>query len=703
MAELDSKNSPSVMPASSPSSPPPSSSSSRPSHVWTTDSLFEDYLTIRLPFPSLSNLRSLIDELKEEFCPADSTLTIPDLSYFSADRLGVRLDANLRFEDLDKGFKRRAYQICNLKNLCEKANLFDDDAGAKDDLNRIFYVLNESYNKIKGDSLLYHLLDEVRTIVIPSQFQYEHVLNFDAAKLSSFQKLLVFVSRELRTAQFRMINDCLHEQIVMERVVTDEGETAVEYELTHAWKPAETKTLRDFLNAKIQRETNWEMWVHFTNPHDNGDKLISHLTITDQLDCPKLKRNRYLWSWRDGLYNAQYDMFFPFSRRQEWSRLAEEIQTHRLSLGWEGYVCLPPTNLDVAVTFFDRDFGLEISPETETEGGERWYDPSLLEATKFESILTTQKLSPETIDFVYMMLARLFFPVNQLDKWQVVLFIKGVAGSGKSTIAQLVRSLYPKECVTTLSSNMERQFGLSAIYNGLICVCSEVREDFALDQGEFQQIISGEEVQISVKNKTAFSHVWDTPLLLLGNQLFKYSDASGSITRRIAMIEFNEQVKKSQSDPLLMEKLQTELSIVMRKGVWLYHKFVRTHARADFWSFAPPQMREFHNNVRSAVDTLVSFLESKCLTFGNNHDIHFMPLSDFKQMYFSHVIRDGGAKPQWKRDHYQTVFNENNLYIETKRRKRTYQGVDMVCEWVIGCCPLDTGDSANAMMMQGAM
>lgn len=665
------------------------------SSVWTVDHLLEDHNSIRLPPPSHENLLHMIEELREEFLPTDNVVGVSDLIHWMAERLGVSVESELRFDDLDKGFKRRAYQICNLFNLCVKTSLFDEDAEARDTINRIFYVVIGTYRAIKENSFVFNMIDDARMITIPSDFQWDHLLNSDTTKMTSFQKLLIFVSQELRTAQFRMIDDTLHEQIFKEKPVlvrTEEGEmeSVVEYEPTHAWKPAETKTLRDFINSKIQKETNFEYWMHLTNPHDNGDKLISHLTVTDQVDCPKLQRNRYLWSWKDGLYNVKYDMFFPFSKRAHWPRLAAEIQTHRVKGGWTDYVCLPPTSLDVAVTYFDRDFGIDISPESETEGGEGWYDPSLLCADKFESILTTQRLTQETIDFVYMMIARLFFPVNQMDKWQVVLFIKGVAGSGKSTIAQLVRSMYPKECVTTLSSNMEKQFGISAIYKGLICVCSEVREDFALDQGEFQQIISGEEVQISVKNKTAFSHVWETTLLLLGNQLFKYSDASGSITRRIAMVEFNEQVKKSQSDPLLMDKLQAEMNVVMRKGVYLYHRYVRRYGKADFWSFAPPQMKDFNKNVRSAVDTLVSFLDDAGLVEIGMlpADSYIMPLTDFKQMYFSYVTRDGGQKPQWKKDHYQLVFSEKGICIE-KKKKNVYQGVEMTCDWVIGVRPVD--------------
>lgn len=80
---------------------------------------------------------------------------------------------------------------------------------------------------------------------------------------------------------------------------------------------------------------------------------------------------------------------------------------------------------------------------------------------------------------------------------QVVFFLKGAASSGKSTIlTRVCRGLYEPADVGTLSNNIERKFGLSALADKLLFIGPEIKSDIALEQAEFQSIVSGESVQV---------------------------------------------------------------------------------------------------------------------------------------------------------------------------------------------------------------
>ena len=57
----------------------------------------------------------------------------------------------------------------------------------------------------------------------------------------------------------------------------------------------------------------------------------------------------------------------------------------------------------------------------------------------------------------------------------------------------------------TLSNNVERKFGLSAIMDGFMFIAPEIKGDLALEQAEFQSIVSGEDVSIAVKHEKAQS------------------------------------------------------------------------------------------------------------------------------------------------------------------------------------------------------
>jgi hypothetical protein len=88
--------------------------------------------------------------------------------------------------------------------------------------------------------------------------------------------------------------------------------------------------------------------------------------------------------------------------------------------------------------------------------------------------------------WMYVLIGRLIYEVGELDGWQVLPFLKGAASSGKSTIlTRVCRGLYEAADVGTLSNNIERKFGLSALADKLIFIGPEIKSDIALEQVTF--------------------------------------------------------------------------------------------------------------------------------------------------------------------------------------------------------------------------
>ena len=75
-----------------------------------------------------------------------------------------------------------------------------------------------------------------------------------------------------------------------------------------------------------------------------------------------------------------------------------------------------------------------------------------------------------------------------------------------------------------------------ALHDKLLYICAEVRRDtpvfFQAHQNDFQSMITGEEINVAFKGKTARVVTWQSQGLLCGNQMFKVSDAGGSIHPR---------------------------------------------------------------------------------------------------------------------------------------------------------------------------
>ena len=126
-------------------------------------------------------------------------------------------------------------------------------------------------------------------------------------------------------------------------------------------------------------------------------------------------------------------------------------------MGWgEEYTLTPPTRRSVVIKYFDvffRPYGEipnsgttreeVIRMQRMTPEKESTFDALQLKTPEFDTLLDTQKFADDTKMWIFVMLARCFFPVGHLDYWQVIFFVKGVAGSGKSTIAKWLRHFFP--------------------------------------------------------------------------------------------------------------------------------------------------------------------------------------------------------------------------------------------------------------------
>ena len=111
--------------------------------------------------------------------------------------------------------------------------------------------------------------------------------------------------------------------------------------------------------------------------------------------------------------------------------------------------------------------------------------------------------------WMYIMLGRLTFRLNEADTWQVIPFCKGIAQSGKSTLLNYVTKLfYEPSDISVMANNIEEKFGLSSIYQANLFIGPEIKHDFRIDQAEFQSLVSGEEIQIARKNKNAVTIQW---------------------------------------------------------------------------------------------------------------------------------------------------------------------------------------------------
>jgi phage/plasmid-associated DNA primase len=289
----------------------------------------------------------------------------------------------------------------------------------------------------------------------------------------------------------------------------------------------------------------------------------------------------------------------------------------------------------------------------------------------FDSLLKFQNLPVDAQKMLYVMIGRLRYPMNVHDRWQVVPFIKGMAGTGKSTIGKYVTEMFEFKDIGVLSSNMEEKFGIAALLNKFAWVCMEVKERFGLPQSEFQSMISGEHMSIPVKYGEAQATVWDTPGLLLGNEMGNWLDAAGSMTRRLLIWEFYRLV--AEADPTLDLRLRQELGVFIRKVNEAYRSFTARYGDRDIWKI--PEAAYFMQTkarAKGAINPIVSFIQTSEVVRLNVKG--WMPFRRFQELY-SAWAREMGKPRQLQRDHWLPIFSDYNFKCEVD--KRVYNNRDV--------------------------
>ena len=482
-----------------------------------------------------------------------------------------------------------------------------------------------------------------------------------------YQKFLLYLLKTAYGRNLRKYNGRLYRQIVVNSF------------RTHAWEV--DSEISDFVYSCAMKEKNFEMWLHMTSAHSNISNAIDYLKSCVDFELPTLQPNRHVFSFRNCIYDAEENEVYEFGNP----------------------ACQIPASL-VAAKFFNLDFPLHFVPISED-----WRN---IPTVKLDHILDHQKIPThmhtikrkevtydangrrqvqlvEDLDqpqfsakeWFYVFIGRMIYEIHEHDDWQVLLFIKGVAGSGKSTLGKIVSYLYDTHDVGVLSNNTEKKFGLSALVQKLIYVCYEVKNDFALDQGEFQCMVSGEQMAIPFKFQTAQSVSWKTHGMFMGNEVASWCDNSGSMSRRIVLGLFNEVV--TDGNPKLFQELQEEMANILLKCNKAYRIAAAAFGALDVWNVLPSYFVTNRRQLRANTHPLAYFFENTTELLWDKKA--YMSLLDLQLMMNIFLSSDGSFKAHRKgfnSDFYQWVMDAYELRVETDVRE--YKGNVTTLPFVTG-------------------
>ena len=567
---------------------------------------------------------------------------------------------NPNVNDIDilaiKGIRdKQMTYLTNLKNHVRDLKIHkqepnDDGITVMKRINNIKRQVDDGYHNIRRHYMSFERVDnptvqpQFSVLGDPTTLDAEEVENS-----TPFQKCLLYSLDQTYKAGYRRYKGQCCEEI-----------KTIEGHRTRAWQPK--FTIEQFVYSLAQKDDNFEVWKNFTSRGTVFRDVIDNMSKCIDAQFPEITKRRHVWSFRNGVFVGK-----------EWIPDRGIYDCCFYSYDSKEFRCLDPTI--IACKYFDQQFD-------DFSHIERWQD---IPTPWFDSILKYQNFEDEVCDWAYVMGGRLCYDVGEMDGWQVIPFFKGIARSGKSTlITKVFKKFYENEDIGTLSNNIERKFGLSAIKDSFMFIAPEVKGDLALEQAEFQSMVSGEDVSVAVKNKTAVSIEWNVPGVLGGNEVPNWKDNSGSVLRRILPWNFAKQVR--DADPQLDEKLNRELPIILLKCVKAYLDYSNKYRDKDIWNVVPEYFKKIQKQVAMVASTLHNFLESTNIIYGKEL---FVPQKLFVQVFNQHCQANNLGKHKFNQDFYAGPFSSRDIEVRDEvvnYKGRTYPkqpviyGVDVVEE-----------------------
>jgi len=538
----------------------------------------------------------------------------------------LQISSEESIESIQEKFDKHIEEIIKVQN--------DEDKKDFEKVVRINRVLEIVYYSkqvcvgIKRIGKLFDLNQDFRGNTDTTLFRFKAI---DMNENTKYQNFILFI-----LAKFYENNYCRYNGEVYKLIITSEGFN------TFAWK--RIGTIQETIYKSICKEVNYEQFINVTHKSDAVRSATEFLTNCVDSQFRALKKDRHIFSFRNGVYFANTDTF-------------------------ESYCDLRSDDF-VSAKYFDKDFNYIDS----------WQD---VNTPYFDSIFKHQEVSEEVMQWIYVMTGRLIYEIDELDGWQVIFFIQGQAGTGKSTYANSVcKQLYDEEDVGIMSNNIQRQFGLSDLIDKLLYVAPEIKRDFNIEQGEFQSIISGDKVTINVKFKSSRFENWVIPGVMAGNESPDFIDNAGSVQRRLVTLRFNKKVHNG--DLLLGKKIQEEMPNLILKCNKAYREIASVFGRDNIWQVLPTYFKTTKEELAKATNPLIHFLLSENVIL--NKDV-FVPEKLFMEAFNQHCRSNNYSKYRYNPDFYMGPFADNNIkvlhkvsktYNGSKKTGTYYQGVDLV-------------------------
>jgi len=233
------------------------------------------------------------------------------------------------------------------------------------------------------------------------------------------------------------------------------------------------------------------------------------------------------------------------------------------------------------------------------------YDPDTTAEEWHGKVLS--RLSPGVRDFLQEYVG---YSLTPDMSHETAVWIYGPRGGGKSTLVETITALFGDRAGTLTLSAIGERFGLSNIPGKTLLKATEQPKDFLKATDILSALISGESVEIDIKNKHRFDYASTAKILWAMTDLPTVRDANSGIFRRIKVVRWPCELDPEVRDRGLKERLvEHELPGILN---WALEGLRRLRERGEF--LEPEEVKAESDQFKDDSDVIGQFIAEECAT-----------------------------------------------------------------------------------------
>lgn len=194
---------------------------------------------------------------------------------------------------------------------------------------------------------------------------------------------------------------------------------------------------------------------------------------------------------------------------------------------------------------------------------------------------------------------------------QKCMFWVGGGANGKSVALKVMEHLVGPAYTTALMiGQLDKEYHLGQLRGKMLAVISEIDRRALREKGEMlKRIVDGSTIQGRKPYGEPFDYESYARIMLACNALPRTDDTTEGYLRRPLLMEWRQHIPEEKRDPMLSEKLRTEISGIFN---WALVGLRRLQSRN--WIFEiPEESRRMTESYRRSEDNVLRFVEEMCV------------------------------------------------------------------------------------------